>query len=385
MRHRDCLFAPSVDLDVDQLPEPLRADLRAAEIGDRVTTAIGARSEPTPSGTIRNLADTTFRSGGRTGFVIQPRRGRFYPGIYLANLLEDQNNELKSFRYLGSQDGLMSLDLGHPLADHELQVSVIVRGATTGMGGGDRPPIDWMARLVDGPGLQACWRGQPTDFLFEGAFGRVDEQDDSLFYATRRLVTHLDRRAQDVVGELYRGVIGDDAVVLDLLSSFHSNLAAEQRYAALIGLGLNDGEMAANRRLTGAVVHDLNRHPTLPFADGSLDAVICTVSVDYLVHPVAVFTEVGRCLRPGGRFAVTFSNRWFPPKVTRLWNELYPFERIGLVISFFDGAGCYGDIESFSMRGLPRPADDAYTAQTSESDPIFAVIGRRVDGKSVRR
>ena len=81
-------------------------------------------------------------------------------------------------------------------------------------------------------------------------------------------------------------------------------------------------------------------------------------------------------LRPGGAFAVTFSNRWFPPKVTRLWTELNPFEQMALVVQYFETAGGFVDLETRSYRGYPRPMDDPYYRQISTSDPIFAVIGR---------
>ena len=48
------------------------------------------------------------------------------------------------------------------------------------------------------------------------------------------------------------------------------------------------------------LVHDLNADPALPLPDAAFDAAVCTVSVDYLVRPVAVLAEVARVLRPGG-------------------------------------------------------------------------------------
>ena len=68
--------------------------------------------------------------------------------------------------------------------------------------------------------------------------------------------------------------------------------------------------------------------PLLPFEVARFDAVVCTVSVEYLTRPLEVFAEVRRVLKPGGRFITTFSNRWFPPKVIRIWQELH--EEFGL-------------------------------------------------------
>ena len=47
---------------------------------------------------------------------------------------------------------------------------------------------------------------------------------------------------------------------------------------------MNTAELAANPQASATVVHDLNADPRLPFADESFDAVVCCVSVDYLVR-----------------------------------------------------------------------------------------------------
>ncbi|NEP84981.1 MAG: methyltransferase type 11, partial [Okeania sp. SIO3B3] len=51
---------------------------------------------------------------------------------------------------------------------------------------------------------------------------------------------------------------------------------------------MNADELAANERLTDFRVHDLNETPVLPFDDGAYETVICTVSVEYLIHPFEV-------------------------------------------------------------------------------------------------
>ena len=79
------------------------------------------------------------------------------------------------------------------------------------------------------------------------------------------------------------------------------------------------------------MIHDLNADPMLPFESNQYDAVICTNSIEYLIHPESVFKELVRVLRPDGLLIVTFSNRWFAPKVIRIWEQLHEFERMGLV------------------------------------------------------
>ncbi|WP_320042339.1 class I SAM-dependent methyltransferase [uncultured Desulfobacter sp.] len=99
----------------------------------------------------------------------------------------------------------------------------------------------------------------------------------------------------------------------------------------------------------------LTNPPVLPYEDAGFDHAVCSLSVEYLTHPVTVFKEVARVLKPGGRFIVSFSNRWFPEKSISLWENLHEFERVGLVMAFFDSAGCFKDLETRSVRGYPRP------------------------------
>ena len=141
-------------------------------------------------------------------------------------------------------------------------------------------------------------------------------------------------------------------------------------------LGLNEEELRANPRATATVVHDLNREPVLPFADGSFDAVICTASVEYLLDPRRAAREIGRVLRPGGVAALSFSNRWFPPKAVRLWTDLHEFERLGLAAALLAGAGCFDGITTLSRRGAPRPPDDPHW-QLPFSDPLYLVWARK--------
>jgi SAM-dependent methyltransferase len=165
--------------------------------------------------------------------------------------------------------------------------------------------------------------------------------------------------------------------VLDLMSSWTSHLPADQGLQ-VAGLGMNPEELARNPLLAERVVRDLNFDPTLPWGHAHFDLAVCTVSVEYLVRPVDVFREVARVLRPGAPFLLTFSERWFPPKVARIWTELHPFERMGLALAYFRGAGGYTALNTESVRGLLRPEDDKYASMTPLSDPVYAVWGTRV-------
>ncbi|HEY2222110.1 methyltransferase domain-containing protein [Actinomycetospora sp.] len=194
-----------------------------------------------------------------------------------------------------------------------------------------------------------------------GFFDRADEGEDTVFYGPPRLVQHIDDAAIAAVSAYYDevGVAGD---VLDLMSSWVSHLSTPPRH--LTALGMNAAELEANTWAHERVIHDLNADPHLPFADAAFDAAVCTVSVDYLTSPVAVFREVGRVLRPGGRFALTFSNRCFPTKAVRGWLATDDAGHQEIVAAYFRASGVFG--EPVAAR---RP---------SGGDPVFGVSAARL-------
>ena len=196
----------------------------------------------------------------------------------------------------------------------------------------------------------------------DGFFARDDESPDPDFYASPRLVTHIDERAVDAVGALY-DELGVDGDVLDLMSSWVSHL--RQRPRSLTVLGMNAEELAANQLADARVVHDLNADPVLPFADASFDAVVNCVSIDYLVQPVAVLAEVARVLRPGGLSVCTFSNRCFPTKAVRGWLAVEEEQRPLIVAEYHRQAG-----------GFDEPVAEQ-RLDGRRSDPLWAVWARR--------
>jgi SAM-dependent methyltransferase len=185
-----------------------------------------------------------------------------------------------------------------------------------------------------------------------GFFDRADERDDAVFYGPPRLVHHIDDAAIAAVTAYY-GEVGVTGDVLDLMSSWVSHLPARPR--RLTVLGMNAAELDANPWAHERVVHDLNADPRVPLPDACVDTAVCTVSVDYLTRPVAVFRDVARVLRPGGRFALTFSNRCFPSKAIRGWLATDDRGHGEIVASYFRASGAFGEpvVEKRRSRGDP--------------------------------
>lgn len=216
----------------------------------------------------------------------------------------------------------------------------------------------------------------------DGAFTRLDDSDDKTFYAVDRFVSHLDATALSTVEALIGQLIIEDApAILDLMAGWDSHIPDHLHPSRVVGLGLNPNELSQNKALTETVLHDLNKTPALPFPDDTFDVVLNTVSVDYMVKPFEAFEEVGRVLKPGGLFLVIFSNRMFPQKAVKIWQESDEDERVILVQEFFERNGCFEKPAVFVSKGKPRPEDDKYAHSGLPSDPIYAVYADRKGAK----
>jgi hypothetical protein len=201
--------------------------------------------------------------------------------------------------------------------------------------------------------------------LPQGAFTKIDAEDDELFYEPPRLVCHIDDGAITALTEFYRVALPASGVLLDLMSSWVSHLPPEIGYAEVIGHGMNAAELAANPRLTRWFVQNLNRDAKLPLADTTVDAAMVCVSIQYLQQPVAVLREVARVLRPGAPLVISFSNRCFWTKAVAIWRALDDSGHARLVELYLRHAG----FERIETHQLAEWVEDV-------SDPMTAVVGR---------
>ena len=200
--------------------------------------------------------------------------------------------------------------------------------------------------------------------LPRGAFTRLDDEDDEVFYEPPRLVCHIDEGAIAALTGFYRDVLPPGGVLLDLMSSWVSHLPPDMAYREVIGHGMNADELAANPRLNRWFIQNLNRETSLPLGDASLDAAMICVSIQYLQQPLAVLREIARALRPGAPLVVSFSNRCFWTKAVAIWRALDDDGHAHLVERYLRGAG-FPRIETHR---LAEWVEDV-------SDPMFAVIG----------
>jgi FKBP-type peptidyl-prolyl cis-trans isomerase 2 len=379
-RHADVQVLQKLNLWRDVLPPFLETGLVGQTVGHRFERRCAPGEfipayQPSDCLLVprRRFNTRLLRSG-----VVEPRAGRYYPKGFIAGVRDFYPEDRTPFRLAAIEGDDLRVELNPPLAGRSLTVRATLLDAWDPGAERGGQCHDFAALVTEnGPGMQARWRGQPTDFWADAPFARLAAADDSAFYGNARLVDHIDRTAARQIAQLYGRLLPRGGRLLDLMSSWKSHLPAALEPSQVSGLGMNAEELAANPALGERVVHDLNLDPRLPFADAAFDGAVCTVSVEYLVRPFEVFEEIARVLRPGARFVVTFSNRWFPPKVINLWQNCHEFERMGIVLEYFLRSGRFAQLETYSLRGLPRPEDDKYAGQMALSDPVYAVWGER--------
>ena len=380
-RHSEILFARKVNFWRDLLPGETQTLIEEGKAGDAIHSDFNADDVfPYEEDRRLRLDNSQFERRRVDGSILQPRFGRFYPAGLLRNVRDIFTGNMQPFRCVGIDSSKLDVDINHPLAGKDVTLEIRVRDVRRKMSEIGGQMTDWMETVSNGPGMQARWENRPTDFFSDDPFVRSNDGNDMEFYAKPRFVTHVDDQALEHIKSVYARFLEPGMDVLDLMSSWRSHVPGSLELESVVGLGLNEAEMKDNPQLSSHIVHDLNEQPSLPFDDQSFDAIICAVSVEYLIHPFDVFSECARILKPNGTLIHAFSNRWFPPKVISIWEELNEFERMGLVLEYFLRSNEFDRIETFSLRGWPRPVTDQYYPRVKMADPVYAVAGRRKSG-----
>ncbi len=205
---------------------------------------------------------------------------------------------------------------------------------------------------------------------------KLDETDDTLFYDYPRLVTHVDNGFIGQLTELYRERLQPNSRIFDMMSSWVSHLPADLEFAHVEGHGMNEQELAKNSRLDHYFVQNLNQEPKLPLPDNDFDAVLNTVSVQYLQQPEVVFTEMCRILKPGGVAIVSFSNRMFYQKAIAAWRDSSEGDRVKLVQRYFASVTGFGKPEIIA-KAAPVTLPIMQLLGLGGGDPFYAVIAQK--------
>ncbi len=381
--HRDTLHFEKFNVwrDADLLPDTIREAIMGqvagftAEFNFECDTLLA----PYDSKQCYQIKSSDFNRQPQATLFIEPRLGRYYPRGWFNGIANNYSENRFPARVISLQDDMIGVDFNHPLAGVPIGIDVEVLDVYQSADEHGGRCNDCIADVLAGPGMQLRIppgeQNTPVDFFADNALDKPQATPDSVYYQIPREVNHLDEEALAQLSKLYAGLLPENARILDLMSSINSHLPEDYTAAKVVGLGMNERELQANPRLDEHRVHDLNQQPHIPFDDSSFDVVMCNLSVEYLSDPLTVFSEINRVLDDHGLLLVSFSNRWFPGMAIQLWPNLHEYERVGLVSEYVLQSEGFTDLNTFSLRGLPRPENDKH--KQPFSDPLYVVWARK--------
>jgi hypothetical protein len=205
---------------------------------------------------------------------------------------------------------------------------------------------------------------------------KLDTGNDREFYDVPRFVTHVDAGFIDRLTTLYRDRLIPNTRIFDMMSSWVSHLPDDLQFEHVHGHGLNAEELAKNPRLDQYFVQNLNQDLQLPLEDGSVDAVLNTVSVQYLQYPEAIFAEVYRILKPNGIAIFSFSNRMFYHKAIEIWRDGSEGDRVELVKGYFQSVSGFSEPEAIVQ--VSQVPDFLKFVGVTGGDPFYAVVAQKI-------
>ncbi len=205
---------------------------------------------------------------------------------------------------------------------------------------------------------------------------KLDTGNDRAFYDVPRFVTHVDGGFIDRLTNLYHDRLTPNTRIFDMMSSWVSHLPDDLQFEHIYGHGLNGEELAKNPRLNEYFVQNLNQDQKIPLADASVDAVLNTVSVQYLQYPEAIFAEVHRILKPDGIAIFSFSNRMFYHKAIEAWRDGSEIDRVELVKGYFQSVSGFSEPESIVH--VSQVPDFLRMVGISGGDPFYAVTAKKI-------
>ena len=223
-------------------------------------------------------------------------------------------------------------------------------------------------------------------------FLRQDESPDTNFYSSPRFVTHIDDNAIALLREYYAHNLPKTGRVLDFCSSWISHFPKDIEERAVktaqgqlsdgherlevVGMGINQKELAANPILNKRILQDLNTKPEIPEAVGELDAATCVVSIDYLIKARDVLESLRSRMRNGGIVHLIISNRCFPTKAVGRWLRVGEQEKLLMVGDYLYFSG-WKEIEVVTL--CDGKGDGNGWFGLGRRDPLWVVRGKKLD------
>ena len=114
-----------------------------------------------------------------------------------------------------------------------------------------------------------------------------------------------------------RALLADETarVILDVGGgrTWHFDRLLDRPGLRIIGIDVSDEELRLNTVIDEAIVADVSK--TIPLPDASVDLILCRVVIEHLPDVETFLANAARVLKPGGRAAFAFANKWAPPMI----------------------------------------------------------------------
>ena len=201
---------------------------------------------------------------------------------------------------------------------------------------------------------------------------KIDNSDDTIFYEDPRFVNHLSSSFRKRLTKLYSEYLSSNYEILDLMSSWVSHLPTNVRYKKIIGHGLNDSELRANKRLDQFWIQNLNKSQLIPLDESSIDACLIVAGWQYLQYPEKVSFELSRICKPNSLLIVSFTNRAFWTKSPNIWINSSELQRIEYVKKIISDNG-WKIVKVFDEQTFENTLFGFFN---SMSDPFYSVVAR---------
>ncbi len=382
VHYRDRYFVLKTNFWRDFYPEQLDYQIKRAELGQTIEINYkpGAllQFEILPSN-VKTIPLAKFDNYYGGPIPVEPVVGRFYPRGMLTGVEDCFKMDNRPFRVLDKTANELKVDLNHPLGLLPIKLSATITDVfdANQQNGGRCNEIAELV-TINGPGFQTLLLDKPFDLSYGMPFSRKIEDDDAVFYdSVDTTLPIVDQVSIEQLKQFYAAYLKDGQQILDLLAGSDSYLPENLKNINVTGLALKETDLQANPALNQYTIQDINKQPQLPFEDQQFDAVTCAFGIEYMIHPIEIFKEVARILKPGGNFLISFSDRFYEKKVIHLWDDLHTFERMGLVLEYFRQSGEFEQLHSESIRGLIRHEEDPFINKTVHSCPMFMLSGKR--------
>jgi FKBP-type peptidyl-prolyl cis-trans isomerase 2 len=145
--HTDCYQASRVNIWRDVLPEVLLQSLQDKESGERIELNVQAGSVVASfdENKLKRIKSHQFNPRMLSVDVSKPSVGRFYPKGLLKGIAGIFSANLEPFRCVALNNGNITVDLNHPLAEKNLVLSAIVGKVGTKKSEMGGTSMDWMS------------------------------------------------------------------------------------------------------------------------------------------------------------------------------------------------------------------------------------------------